>query len=223
MSKLTDLAIRKIAKSDEDRNPYSDTTSPSTLLENAPAAILAGLGSNPELIEGPVGLANGVVSGANGIGSLIGLVQDSEDLPKAEDLKNYSALSLVPGVSGYRSTVRDRLVDRMLSKGKVDKKAILSEGAGLALMLALGAGAGAGIAHLTDNSAQAGQGAALGAGLATLPALIALLKKRRSAKQHAEYLANENLVASNILNPFAGAYNSGARSKMRLAALFGGK
>ena len=225
MSKLSNIALRKIAAAEsDDRNPYSDTTSSYTLAENAPAAILRGIASNPELAVGPVGVLSSLVGTANGVGNLVGLLQNGDNLPTADELKQYNAMSLIPGVSGYRSIARDRVVDRALSGGKVDRSGILSEGLGQVLLTLIASGVGAGIGGAGGRGKSGAlSGAAVGAGVSTIPALVALFKKRRSAKEHAEYLAKEDLISGNIGNPLAGSYNAGARAKMKLAALFGGE
>lgn len=170
------------------------------------------------------------------LGSLMGLVQninEGDDENKLrEKLNDYSAATFLPGVLGYRDMLRDRLADRKVSKGKVDRKALVSEMLGtgsstLLSALALGLlGGGAGYVLGDSGSLGSRLGAGLGAGLgaagglsaALVGLLLGMYKRRRSAEEHGKYLTDPNLIAKNLLIPGYSAYQTGRRMRSRTAA-----
>ena len=172
------------------------------------------------------------------IGQLAGLVQniDSKNEKELTDkLNRYSGLTLLPGVFGYRDTLRHRLADRKASKGKVDRKALVSEYFGTfttplltaAAGALVGSGIGAGVGALTgEGDEHVATGGILGASAGAVGGAAALLtglalglyKRRRSQEDHAKYLNADNLVAKNLLLPGYAAYQTGRRMRSQSAA-----
>lgn len=222
MSKLSNIALKKIAADKaEDRNPYDDVLNQRSGLGEYGAQLGTRLITSAipgvNLISGPAYTIGDLA------GTIAGLVKDKSELPSEEQLSKFDPKSLLPGMYFYRGTANDRRVDNKVSDGKVDRKGILMENfagipANVLLALALvGGGAGIGSA-LSDNK---GLGAAAGAGVggalmgagALTAALVGLLRKRRSAAEHRDYLLNE--LNSNWA-PLAGIYNQGRRARMKL-------
>lgn len=221
MSKLSSIALRKIAAESEERNPYDDVLNQKSGLGEYGAQVGTRLITSAvpgvNLISGPAYTIGDL------IGTIAGLAQDKDKLPSEEQLSKLDPKSLLPGVYAYRGTANDRRVDSKVTDGKVDRKGILMENfagipANLLLALALVGGGGAIGSALSDDkllgaTAGAGVGGALmGAGALTA-ALVGLLRKRRSAAEHKDYLLND--LDSNWA-PLAGMYNQGRRARMKL-------
>lgn len=168
----------------------------------------------------------GVPVDAYGVGGLAGYATRDVD---PNTVKNYSALSLIPGVGGYRGVKRTQLVDQHYSKGKRRNSADASEKFGgltstLALMAigAIGGGALGGIA--TENLGGVGLGAGLGAvaglgsgALGNVAGLALGLLEPRTPKEHKNYLADKNLVSKNLLIPGYAGWHRGKRLRSMLS------
>lgn len=217
MSKLAEQALRKIAsnKSTEDdgHNPYLDVMDiKSGMGEDVSSLLLGSVATTP-------------------IGDLVGLLQSSKNIPTKEQLKEYNAASLLPGVTGARNVLRDRAIDEELSNGDVSRRAVITERLGSLLMPILMTGLVGGGAYLADkkfneklsnklglNSEDFAGFAGTSAGLLTaLPWLVGFLRKRRNAEQHKDYLAGSPALL-NLLVPGAAAHNLGRRNKMKWLA-----
>lgn len=197
--------IRKYAKS---ANPYSD-------IFLADSDNVAGRLATHILNEGPFGVAGG----------LAGYAYPSDKL-KLKGTRDFEDTSFIPGALRARSVMRDRMVDKEVSGGKKERGAILTELAGqISLPVLLGvAGYLAGKEGIIGNgdSKSGFKGAVAGAGIglgASLLAWIAgLSRKRRTKKEHKEYLRN-NPELRNLLIPLHAAYADGRRDRMKVESV----
>lgn len=208
--------LRKLAAKHKS-NPYEATSSP-VMHEELTGVI-------PNAFTGHV---------PNYLGAILGMASDidkNREKRLTEDLDDYTAASMIPGVVGYRTALRGRLADRLASKGKVDRAGIFSELSGIITsplaLAALGGALGAGIGHYTDNSMVNGLptgylGAGLGFSLGAVGSLaglaLGLYRRRRSQEDHAEYLEDDGMVAKNLFVPGAAGHNIGRRARMIAAS-----
>ena len=197
--------IRKYAKS---ANPYAD-------IFLADSGSVAGRLATHILNEGPVGVA----------GDLAGYLYPADKLAN-KGRHDFEDTTFIPGALRARAIMRDRMVDKEVSGGKKERGAILTELAGqISLPVLLGvAGYLAGKEGIVGNgdSASRFKGAAAGAGIglgASLLAWIAgLSRKRRTKKEHKEYLRN-NPELKNLLIPLHAAYADGRRDRMKVESV----
>lgn len=164
------------------------------------------------------------------IGGILGHVaaSNSELTDKGkEKLKDYSLLSAVPGVYRYKQALRDSYVDSKLSEGYNKHRTALSELLGSTVSVAGVSGLLGSLAlalmsrKLNGNWSKALDSAKLGykiglgiGGIGSLGAYIVgrSLVKRRTNKEHAEYLTKS--VLPNYIIPGLSSYNRGRRQAM---------
>lgn len=208
--------IRKIAKGD---NPYDEVLSSASGFGGAGAGLASEIVTNALLGPGVGGLASD-------LGSIGGLIYPSDKV-KDKTLRDFSALSFIPGMSRARGMLRSRKVDKDISSGKIDRSAIISEKLGaLSLPLILGIagyiadkkGLIGGEDDEFDGFRGAGYGLGAGALASTAAWLVGLAKKRRSRKEHKKYLEDDS-VLKNMLIPGHAAHALGRRDKMKLATV----
>lgn len=192
--------------------------------------------SSPVVYEEVTGVIPNAFTGhvPNYLGAILGMASDidkNREKRLTEDLDDYTAASILPGVTGYRNALRGRLADRLASKGKVDRAGMFSELGGIITsplaLAALGGALGVGIGHYTDNSMVEGLpieyvGSGLGFSLGAIGSLaglaLGLYRRRRSQEEHAEYLEDDGMVAKNLLVPGVAGHNVGRRARMGMAA-----
>lgn len=200
---------------------------------------LSGL-SNPFVGSGlgaASGIAGSLIAGVNA-GTPGDIAARLIKLPiKKESLKKGNPLTAIPFIGNhivgpYRDAMRDMHVDRKLSGGDNVQKSRVAElygGFGNALLSAVIGGllSGAGLwAHgklsgqqLTahDIGEFAGYGALAGAGLSGASSVIGkaigLLNKKKTNKEHADYLKRS--VLAHWLVPGVAGYHAGRRAKMK--------
>ena len=192
------------------------------LRKNATSQYKPGMFDNGATIgEALLGVPGGmVVPGTGKLGNLLGYLSADEN---PDSLKSFNASALIPGMSSYRNTKRQQLIDKTLSKGKRRNSAILSERFGYLtspIVLAALAGLTAkGVGKLTgmssDESTDLGLKVGLGGGIlgagASVGGLLGGLIRGKNAPEHKKYLDDEHLVAKNLLIPGMSSYNRGAR------------
>lgn len=190
----------------------------------SPGAVL---GEGASSLASDVGLGLlGVPGSPYIIGGALGYLTENEEPSKVKD---YSALSLIPGVGWYRGVKRTQLVDQYYSKGKRRNSADASEKYGLVTStlaaMALGALGGGAVGGLTTENVG---GAVLGSGLGALVGLGAGalgntaglafgFLKPKTPKEHKDYLADNSLVSKNLLIPGYSGWNLGRRLRSMLS------
>lgn len=222
--KAVKLGEREIAKRQYEDNKKASKYKPGMFSTGA----VLGEGASEygaSTVAGALGL--GVPTHLLGAGGAIaGYVSKNAD---PDDVKDYNALSLIPGVGTYRGIKRTQLVDGYYSKGKRRNSADVSERAGsLTTALAIAALGGLGGAYLAHKhggeyrdplyGAIVGATAGLGVGaLAGGVGGIAGLLNPKTQDEHRKYLEDENLVAKNLFIPGYGAYQRGRRLRSMLS------
>lgn len=156
---------------------------------------------------------------ANAVGSIAGLVMDSDD--KAEnDMNRSEGLGWLPGVGAARVT---RRLKNQNTAADGSRKRFWSTTLGpltsTLLAAGVGAAAGAGIGGAVTSDSigagalnGAGRGAVIGAGVAggasLLAALIAACKKRRTKEEQLAAASDNSAVAADYLVPGYATYNA---------------
>ena len=173
------------------------------------------LGSAP----GNDAIANLITGGptGKGLGSIGHLIAYAKSDPKNSVNPDAGARlsSFIPGVGGYRTAMADRTVDEILSKGKRSRSAAASERFGGILNSLIWGGVGTAVLPVV--------GTAAGLGISSLANIAGYLggyaRKPRTAKEHADYLADDNLVLKNLLIPGRASYQRGRRARQRYNAI----
>lgn len=181
------------------------------------------MGSNPYKALGSApgndAIANVITGGpvGRGFGTLGHLLAYTNSDPKNSINPDAGARlsSFIPGVGGYRTALADRAIDEILSKGKRSRSAVISErfgglinsliwsGIGTAVLPCIGTMAGLGISSLANAGGYLGGYAG----------------KARTAKEHSDYLSDDNLVLKNLLIPGRASYQKGRRARQRYNAI----
>lgn len=218
--KAVKLGEREIAKRQYEDNKKASKYKPGMFSTGA----VLGEGASEygtSTVAGALGL--GVPTHLLGVGGAIaGYASKNAD---PGDVKDYNALSLIPGVGTYRGIKRTQLVDGYYSKGKRRNSADASERVGsLTTALAIAALGGLGGAYLFHENGHPLSGAIMGAtaglGVGALAGGIggvAGLLNPKTQDEHRKYLEDENLVAKNLLIPGYGAYQRGRRLRSMLS------
>lgn len=199
-----------------------------TLIGSELAARTAGLPLTEQLKAG--GAALTAWSQFDKLGGVLGHVaaSNSELTDKGKEwLKDYNLLSAVPGVYRYKQSLRDSYVDSKLSGGTNKHRTALSELLGSTVSVAGVSGLLGSLAlalmsrKLNGNWSKAWDSAKLGyklgLGIGSIGSLGTYivgrsLVKRRTNKEHAEYLTKS--VIPNYIIPGLSSYNRGRRQAM---------
>lgn len=201
-------AMQKMAKEDKKKN--KPTFKSSTVLGEYASSLPANI------------VASSLGFPLQTVGHIAGLITPDAT---EKDVGEYSPISFAPGVGNYRAVKRNQLLDKKYSKGKRRNSAIVSEYLGGIPTVLATAALGGVLGHIADKRKLFGSnaphlgligGLGLGAGLGGASegiAYLAGLLKEKTKKEHEAYLADDNLVAKNLLIPFRGLYNLGRRER----------
>ena len=211
------FGLKKIAKDgdkskNKSKNPYDEVGGGKVALGESASelAVPAILSMNPLIYP-----AKALSGDSGSLGGLLAhVVKEGDD---KTGLSDYSGWSFIPGVGGYRNAKRDMYVDRKLSKGYNVHRSSLAEMLGIGTSGLLAGGLGASVGGLIGGKRGALIGGASLLGASTLANLIGrvagLIRNKKTADEHAEYLKNGSLAAQYLL-PGVASYHRARRAKM---------